>query len=125
MNSDNLNTLLQEYDDMDSRLYTASDKFLGNAHLDGDTTLTINEVTVEEMRDGSEKMCLHWRNLDGHQDYLPFLLNKTNIKRIAKMYGDDTDEWIGKEITIYNDPDVEFMGEVVGGLRVRVVEKKA
>ena len=113
---------------MDSRLYTASDKFLGNAHLTGDTTLTIEAVSIEEMRDGSEKMCLGWgvSQFDANsKHWLPWLLNKTNIKRIAKMYGDDTDEWIGKEITIYNDPDVEFMGEVVGGLRVRTVEKKA
>ena len=103
---------------MDSRLYTASDKFLGSAHLNGDTTLTVKSVTIEEMRDGKEKMCIHWT-----QDKLPWLLNKTNIKRIAKLHGDNTDTWEGQEITLYNDPDVEFMGEVVGGLRVRVEKK--
>ena len=107
---------------MDSRLYTASDKFLGAAHLTGDKTLKIEQVTIEPMRDGKDKMCLHW--LGGEP--LPFLLNKTNIKRIAKLFGDDTDEWMGKEVTLYNDPDVEYMGEVVGGLRVRVqAEKKS
>ena len=101
---------------MDSRLYTASDKFLGAAHLnEGDTTLTITTVTVEEMRDGKEKMCIHWNS-----DRLPWLLNKTNIKRLQAMFGDDTDKWLGQEITLYNDPDVEFMGEVVGVVGVRV-----
>ena len=101
---------------MDSRLYTASDKFLGAAHLDGDTVLTIDQVTVEEMRDGKEKMCISWMQTE----FKPFLLNKTNIKRLQAQFGDDTDKWLGHQITLYNDPDVEFMGEVVGGLRVRV-----
>jgi hypothetical protein len=112
--------LYQEYA-MDSRLYTASDKFLGSAHLSGDVTLTVADVTLEDMRDGKSKMCLHWVN----PDRLPFLLNKTNIKRLQKLFGDDTDTWLGKDVTLYNDPDVEFMGEVVGGLRVRTAEKKA
>ena len=103
---------------MDSRLYTASDKFLGAAHLDGDITLTIADVTIEEMRDGKEKMCLIWK-----EDRLPWLLNKTNIKRLQALFDDDTKRWLGQEITLYNDPDVEFMGEVVGGLRVRVDKK--
>ena len=104
---------------MDSRLYTASDRFLGSAHLDGDTKLTIESVSVEEMRDGKEKMCLYWTN----PDRLPWLLNKTNIKRLQKLFGDDTETWLRQEVTLYNDPDVEFMGEVVGGLRVRVEKK--
>ena len=106
---------------MDSRLYTASDKFLGGAHLDGDKTLHIASVSIEEMRDGSEKMCVHW----AEPDFLPWLLNKTNIKRLQKLHGNDTDDWSQQAVTIYNDPDVEFMGEVVGGLRVRVTEKKS
>ena len=103
---------------MDSRLYTASDKFLGSAHLDGDTILTIASVSIEEMRDGKEKMCIHWQ-----EDKLAWLLNKTNIRRLHVQFGDDTEKWLGQTVTLYNDPDVEFMGEVVGGLRVRVEKK--
>jgi hypothetical protein len=48
------------------------------------------------------------------------VLNSTNIKRLAKACNsDDTDEWIGKQVTLYVDPDVEFAGNVVGGLRIR------
>lgn len=49
----------------------------------------------------------------------PMVLNSTNIKRLAKACGDDTDEWIGKQVILYVDPDVEFAGNVVGGLRIR------
>jgi hypothetical protein len=50
----------------------------------------------------------------------PMVLNSTNIKRLAKSCGsDDTDDWVGKQVVLYVDPDVEFAGNVVGGLRVR------
>jgi hypothetical protein len=48
------------------------------------------------------------------------VLNSTNIKRLAKACGsDDTDEWVGKQAVLFVDPDVEFAGNVVGGLRIR------
>lgn len=54
------------------------------------------------------------------------VLNKTNLNRTAKALGsEDTDDWIGKQLVLYNDPDVEMGGEIVGGLRVRAAKKKA
>ena len=50
----------------------------------------------------------------------PMVLNKTNIKKLEKAFeSDNTDDWTGKECVIYFDPDVEFGGEAVGGLRIR------
>jgi len=45
--------------------------------------------------------------------------NKTNARIIAALFGDETDGWIGKEITIFNDPTVSMGDKVVGGIRVR------
>jgi len=45
--------------------------------------------------------------------------NKTNSKRIAMMYGNDTDGWVGKPITLYVDI-VDFQGEPTEAIRVRV-----
>jgi hypothetical protein len=48
------------------------------------------------------------------------LLNSTNIKLLEKATGsDNTDDWIGKEVILYNDENVMFGNEVVGGLRIR------
>ena len=53
------------------------------------------------------------------------VLNKTNITRIEQVTGsDDTDNWMGKQIVIYWDPTIEFMGEIKGGLRVRAPKSK-
>ena len=46
------------------------------------------------------------------------VLNKTNAKRIAKLYGADTDKWIGKFITLYPS-ECDFGDETVPCLRVR------
>lgn len=54
-----------------------------------------------------------------HKTEKALVLNKTNAKAIAGMYGHDTREWVGKRIAIYADPDVKFGREKVGGIRVR------
>ncbi len=47
--------------------------------------------------------------------------NVTNAKAIAKTYGDDTSNWTGKPIEIY-PTQVEFKGDLVDGIRVRVAD---
>lgn len=38
---------------------------------------------------------------------------------IAKMYGPYLENWVGKRITLYVDPDVMFGRDKTGGIRVR------
>ena len=47
-----------------------------------------------------------------------FVVNKTNAKTIARMYGTDTNTWVGKPITMYPTTTMSF-GEEVDCLRVR------
>jgi hypothetical protein len=44
--------------------------------------------------------------------------NKTNSKRIALLYGKNTDGWIGKRIQLYSEM-VDFAGEPTMAIRVR------
>lgn len=84
---------------------------------DQDLTLTINKVTVEELGQGSErqsKLIIYFDEVDKG-----CALNKTNANVIAKLYGDDTDDWIGKAVTLWPNHDVEFKGEIVSAIRVR------
>jgi len=54
---------------------------------------------------------------------MPF--NWTNIQLTAKAVGsEETDDWIGKKIVLYEDPNVSFGGKLVGGIRVRAVKKQ-
>ncbi len=45
-------------------------------------------------------------------------LNSTNCKTIAKMYGNDTDKWAGKLVTLYPTTTNAF-GQTVECIRIR------
>lgn len=45
-------------------------------------------------------------------------VNKTNGKTIAKLYGTDTDAWIGQALTLY-PTTTEFGGETVECIRIK------
>jgi len=50
----------------------------------------------------------------------PMVMNSTNIHACAKACAsDETDDWVGKKIVIFEDPNVSFGGKVTGGIRVR------
>jgi len=51
------------------------------------------------------------------------VLNKTNANIIAEMFGDDTDAWINREITLHVQ-SVEFQGKIVPSIRVKMVNEK-
>lgn len=52
-----------------------------------------------------------------------FVCNKTNFKRIAQLLKEsDSEDWVGKKIALWFNEDVEFRGEIVGGIRVRRAE---
>ncbi len=52
------------------------------------------------------------------------VLNLTNFQRIVSICGkEDTDDWEGVQVTLYNDPTVDFGGKLVGGIRVWVPQQ--
>ena len=75
------------------------------------------ELHEFKQEDGSKqkKMVL---SFDGKEKKLT--LNVTNARMIAANLGsDDTDDWIGKKVVLYNDPNVQFAGKITGGIRIR------
>ncbi len=49
------------------------------------------------------------------------VLNLTNFQRIVSLCGkEDTDDWAGVQVQLFNDPTVDFGGKLVGGIRVWV-----
>jgi hypothetical protein len=51
------------------------------------------------------------------------VLNKTNAKKITEVYGDDTEDWVDGQISLFSTM-VEFQGDTVAALRVRHVPAK-
>lgn len=55
----------------------------------------------------------------------PLVLNSTNLALIEKAIGsDNSDDWVGRKIVLYNDENVSFAGKLTGGVRVDVNRTK-
>lgn len=91
-------------------------KYLKADDLNGDTLVTIKSVTKETMKGKSgadeTKPVMHF---DEMQKGL--VLNKTNWAAIAKLYGDESDDWKGQTITL-TVKEVDSFGDVVSAVRV-------
>ena len=93
-------------------------KYIKAADLQGkEYTLTVASVKIEDVgAEGSpeEKPVLYFA---GRAKGV--VLNRTNAETISHRYGDDTDDWINKEVIIYPDT-VMFQGKLVDCIRMRV-----
>ena len=91
-------------------------RFLSAEDLNGqDVTVTIANVTQETLGQGKDAQQKLVASFVGKKKAM--VLNKTNAKTIAKLYGDETDGWVGQRITI-GARDVEFQGDMILALRV-------
>ena len=84
-----------------------------------DCTVTIERVTAGELtavggRKSKKPLCYFKEG----REKKPLAMNSTNCKAIAAMYGNDTDQWVGKRITIY-PTTTQMTGETVECIRVR------
>lgn len=115
---------------MDSRLLFPND-YLSAADLqERDVTLTISRLTQEELRtqEGNEdKWVLYFKEMEERHRRDPkrrnkrLVLNKTNAASISKVWGNETNDWIGKAITLWPTTCQAF-GKTADCIRVR--EKK-
>ncbi len=99
-------------------------KFLTKEDAGEGILLTIKGVAKQNVAQvgepPEEKWVLHF------EEAKPLVLNSTNTKRAAKVCGsDETDDWTGKQIVAFNDEDIEFAGEIVGGVRLRAPRGQA
>lgn len=84
-----------------------------------DVTVTIDRVVGGELtgpggKKSKKPLCYFRESKSGK----PLALNATNCKCIAQLYGNDTDEWIGKRITLY-PTTTQMGGETCDCIRVR------
>lgn len=57
--------------------------------------------------------------IDG--DHQPWKPCKGMRRLLAKCWGTNTDTWTGHRVELYNDPNVTWAGERVGGIRVSAI----
>jgi len=94
-------------------------KYLKQSDVEDDVVVTVEKVGKANIARKDDEPEYKW--LIRFKEFSkPMVLNATNIKRLAKACtSEDTDDWIGKQVVLFVDPDVEFGGNVVGGLRIR------
>lgn len=89
-----------------------SDQLNAEQLLTTDMTITVTDVRVGGGAD--QPVSIHYQNDDGR----PFKPCKTMRKLLIFAWGEDGRRWIGKSMTLFNEPSVKFGGEVVGGIRI-------
>ncbi len=99
-------------------------KFLKKEDVGAGALMTIEACeqhnVAKEGAPPEQKWCLTFEESDK-----PLVLNSTNIQLCERMFAsDDTDEWVGKKIVLYTDPNVSYAGKIVGGIRVRAPKAK-
>ncbi len=94
-----------------TEVYTAAN-YLNANDIAKPINTTIAGVTVESMKDGKKKIVVVLAGLEKS-----LVLNKTNAKTLAQKFGEDTNDWAGKEISLAAVP-VEFQGAMTKGLRI-------
>jgi hypothetical protein len=100
-------------------------KFLKKDDVDPPKLVTVKALRQANVAMDDQPEELKWTILFKELDK-PMVLNSTNIQLLTKALGtDETDEWVGKQIVVYNDPNVSFGGKITGGVRIRAPKKKA
>jgi hypothetical protein len=94
-------------------------KFLTRNDAGKGILVTIKQIFQENVaKEGAPeefKWCVLFEETDK-----PMVINNTNAQIIAGIVkSEETDNWPGHKIVLYDDPNVSFGGKLVGGIRVR------
>jgi hypothetical protein len=91
-------------------------KYLKAADLQGQqVTVVIDRTEFEDIDGkGKHKPVVYFRGKEKG-----IVLNKTNSTTISDAYGDESDDWVGKPLLLY-DTKVTFEGKLVDALRVKI-----
>lgn len=94
-------------------------KFLKKEDVGNGALLTITGVSqMNVAKEGAPpelKWCVSFSETDK-----PLVCNSTNAQIIAQVTGSpDTDNWTGHKVVLYTDPNIQFQGKLVGGIRCR------
>lgn len=94
-------------------------KYLKAADLHGQAVKVKIKDVISEVVGNDRKLIAYFAGKERGM-----VLNKTNARTIADVFGDETDNWVGADIELFAQK-VDFQGRMVDGLRVRVPPPKA
>lgn len=96
-------------------------KYLKAEEIETDVTLTVANVVLETLtsreKGEEQKPVMYFTETEKG-----LILNKTNWGLCAKQYGDESDDWKGKPVTL-TVIDVDAFGDVVSAIRIKPPRK--
>lgn len=96
-------------------------QFLTKEDCTPDILVTIKSCEEKDVSTESEPTKMRWV-INFEELEKPLVLNVTNGQIIAALLGsEESDDWIGKQIVLWNDMTVMYKGEIKGGIRVRPI----
>jgi hypothetical protein len=102
---------MNDISDLRSTIIPKSDQLNSEQLIAGPITVTVTDVRIG----GAEQpISVHYEGEAGR----PYKPCKTMRKVLIFAWGPDGREWVGKSMTLYNDPQVKFGGDEVGGIRI-------
>lgn len=97
-------------------------KYLKKEDVDPAKLVTV--AGFEKVNLALEGKSPEWKWVMQFEECKPMVLNATNIRILEMVFNSgDTDDWIGNQVVLYNDPTIQFQGKFTGGIRVRAPKK--
>jgi hypothetical protein len=94
-------------------------KYLKKDDVERPLRVTIRDLVQENVAKNDEPEELKWIMFFREVDQ-GLVLNTTNIGLCELACGsNETDDWLGKQIVLFNDPTIMFGGRRTGGIRIR------
>lgn len=104
---------MNDHVDMSQFIAARSDQLNADDLMDNPRTITITRVTASP--DSAEQpVSIHYEGGEGR----PFKPCKTMRRIMVAVWGKDASQYVGRSMTLYRDPEVQFGGMKVGGIRV-------
>ncbi len=95
-------------------------RYLTGDDLDGDVTVAIERVVMEPFRDPKTRQEARKPVMYFQRAKRGLIVNRTNWRAVAELYGDESDNWIGKRITLTSTM-VDAYGKQTRAVRVRPI----
>ena len=78
------------------------------------TGITITVTAVKRGDSAEQPVVIHYQGDNGR----PYKPCKTMRRVLIAGWGENGAAWVGRSMTLYNDPSVKFGGVAVGGIRI-------
>jgi hypothetical protein len=95
-------------------------RYLSGDDLDGEVIVTIDRVVMESFRDPRTRVETRKPVMYFQRAKRGLIVNRTNWRTVADLYGDESDNWTGKRITL-TPAMVDAYGKQTKAVRVRPV----